>query len=553
MKKYIKKMFSIILSMVLILGVSNTNIGHAENKNSSSTYNIMINCKTNKLGYFKNGKLVKEFPVATGKSSTPTPKGKFKIVNKIKNRPYYSGGIPGGSPNNPLGDRWLGLQVGATFGTTYAIHGNNNESSIGKYVSGGCVRMHNKDVRWLFDQVPTGTAVIIYNSTNNFVQEAKKYGIELTTDNELNSKQKKVKDDFKNFTIYGEKDNVLIDLSNKNNTIDTSTQANDILSTNSTDRSVFLNSWNALSKDEKSHGDMKKIWSEYEKIVAIVEAAQATNKFYEDVKSNTSKLLSDYEYAKQLNSDNNTSLGSRNRARKEYDEAVKYGEDSSNSKRMEDINKKYMDANYVLEISRYLENRDVESATKAMNKISDENIKLNVKNNLKNYSDIKNHWAEKNIIDAMENGWISKSNVFRPNASITRAEFVTIINNAFGFKKSATINFKDVKSGQWYYNEIQIAVGSGYISGYEDNSFKPNEAITREEAASIMTTIKGNKDSNLDKLSTYNDAHKVSNWAKSSVEGCIEAGYMGVGSKTFNPKSNITRAETIVTIERVVN
>ena len=69
---------------------------------------LIINSKKNKLGYFEDGVLVKEFSVATGKSSTPTPQGKFKIVNKIKNRPYYSGGIPGGSPNNPLGDRWFG-------------------------------------------------------------------------------------------------------------------------------------------------------------------------------------------------------------------------------------------------------------------------------------------------------------------------------------------------------------------------------------------------------------------------------------------------------------
>ena len=51
----------------------------------------------------------------------------------------------------------------------------------------------------------------------------------------------------------------------------------------------------------------------------------------------------------------------------------------------------------------------------------------------------------------------------------------------------------------------------------------------------------------------YLDANNISNWSKSSVEGAIESGYMGAGSKYFNPKSNITRAETIVTIERVKN
>lgn len=96
---------------------------------------IIVNKKTNKLAYFSDGKLVKTFPVATGKSKELTPEGSFKMVVKVKNRPYYKEKIPGGDPANPLGDRWLGLEVNGTYGTTYAIHGNNNESSIGKYVS----------------------------------------------------------------------------------------------------------------------------------------------------------------------------------------------------------------------------------------------------------------------------------------------------------------------------------------------------------------------------------------------------------------------------------
>ncbi len=57
-------------------------------------------------------------------------------MNKIKSRPYYTGHIPGGDPRTPLGKRWLGLNANGTYGgDTYGIHDNNNESSIGKYVS----------------------------------------------------------------------------------------------------------------------------------------------------------------------------------------------------------------------------------------------------------------------------------------------------------------------------------------------------------------------------------------------------------------------------------
>src|SRR5699024_11609885 len=141
--------------------------------------------------------LVKTYPVATGKSSTPTPTGKCKIVNKIKNRPYYSGGIPGGRPKNPLGDRWLGLHIKGTYATTYAIHGNNNASSIRKHVSGGCIRMHNSEIRWLFDQINVGAYAIIDYSDKTFVQIAAKYGINLGSQSSESQNIKNLKNAYK--------------------------------------------------------------------------------------------------------------------------------------------------------------------------------------------------------------------------------------------------------------------------------------------------------------------------------------------------------------------
>lgn len=127
---------------------------------------ILIDKSTNKLFFYEEGKLIKSFSVATGKKPSYTPEGLFTIREKIKNRPYYKEKIKGGDPKNPLGDRWLGLKVTRNGKTSYAygIHGNNNEKSIGKYVSAGCIRMHNKDVRWLYDQIETSTPVYITSS-----------------------------------------------------------------------------------------------------------------------------------------------------------------------------------------------------------------------------------------------------------------------------------------------------------------------------------------------------------------------------------------------------
>lgn len=129
---------------------------------------IIINKASNELAFYENGELVKTFPVGTGRTNDLTPEGIFPIVNKIKNRPYYTGGIAGGDPRNPLGNRWLGLEVLGTYGTTYAIHGNNNADSIGKYVSAGCVRMHNADIQWFFHLVELFTNAVIVNSKKSF-------------------------------------------------------------------------------------------------------------------------------------------------------------------------------------------------------------------------------------------------------------------------------------------------------------------------------------------------------------------------------------------------
>lgn len=169
MKKLMKKYFVILMSMFMVFSIGfQTNTVEAASKQL-----IIVNTKYNKLSFYENDKLVRRFDVASGKPSTPTPTGKTKVANKIVNRPYYAGGIPGGHPNNPLGNRWMGIFGGSTYG----IHGNNKESSIGKHVSGGCIRMHNAEIRWLFPKVRVGCPVLIDYSSKTDEQIAKKYGV----------------------------------------------------------------------------------------------------------------------------------------------------------------------------------------------------------------------------------------------------------------------------------------------------------------------------------------------------------------------------------------
>ncbi|MEH7511045.1 L,D-transpeptidase [Priestia megaterium] len=132
---------------------------------------IIVNDFYNKLAFMDDGYIRFVEPVAMGKEVTKTPIGTWKVTTKVVNRPYYKGHIKGGDPRNPLGNRWLGLSVP---GGAYGIHGHavGNESSIGKDVSSGCIRLLNSTNVKLFPYVNIGTKVLIVNSPKSFQQIA---------------------------------------------------------------------------------------------------------------------------------------------------------------------------------------------------------------------------------------------------------------------------------------------------------------------------------------------------------------------------------------------
>ncbi|MFC0213661.1 L,D-transpeptidase [Paenibacillus chartarius] len=107
-------------------------------------YRIIVDLSALRLYVLEANKVVKGYPIAAGAILTRTPTGQFYVVNKAPN------------PGGPFGAYWLGLSK-----PHYGIHGTNNESSIGKRVSHGCIRMHNADVKELAKLIPVGTSVTI--------------------------------------------------------------------------------------------------------------------------------------------------------------------------------------------------------------------------------------------------------------------------------------------------------------------------------------------------------------------------------------------------------
>ena len=121
---------------------------------------IVISIPTRTLTVVEGERVVKTFDIAVGKPSTPTPIGRFQVVNRIPHPIWCAHGkaVPPGKCN-PLGTRWIGLSAKG-----YGIHGTNEPESIGKAVSHGCIRLRNSDVEELFGLVDTGSEVELIGS-----------------------------------------------------------------------------------------------------------------------------------------------------------------------------------------------------------------------------------------------------------------------------------------------------------------------------------------------------------------------------------------------------
>ena len=119
-------------------------------------FSIVINLPSRTLELYSGSSLVKVYPVAIGKPSTPSPTGEFYVRDKEVDPWWYPPrrgyAVPPG-PDNPLGYRWI------EFAPLYGIHGTNAPWAIGSAVSNGCIRMHEENVEELFELISYGTPV----------------------------------------------------------------------------------------------------------------------------------------------------------------------------------------------------------------------------------------------------------------------------------------------------------------------------------------------------------------------------------------------------------
>ncbi|WP_438350256.1 S-layer homology domain-containing protein [Paenibacillus sp. FA6] len=137
---------------------------------------------------------------------------------------------------------------------------------------------------------------------------------------------------------------------------------------------------------------------------------------------------------------------------------------------------------------------------------------------------------------------------FHANATITRAEFATMLVRALGLTSEGDSSFKDIK-GHWAADTIATLKASGIINGYADGTFKPNQTITRAEIVAMLSKV---MNTTIVKNDKFNDVS--GNWAEAEIATLSDMGIVkGSADGSFKPNANATRSESLVMILRMLN
>jgi len=167
-----------------------------------------------------------------------------------------------------------------------------------------------------------------------------------------------------------------------------------------------------------------------------------------------------------------------------------------------------------------------------------------------NFSDVPDdYWARPFILALSQRGIISGFNdgTFRPDQPITRAEFATFIQEAFGqSSQQGAEQYKDIPANFWAIPSIQAATQTGFLSGYPGNIFRPTQQISRVQALVALASGLGlSTPSAAAPTLPYQDANQIPSWATNAVSAATQAGVVVnyPNPQLLNPSKNTTRAE----------
>ena len=168
-----------------------------------------------------------------------------------------------------------------------------------------------------------------------------------------------------------------------------------------------------------------------------------------------------------------------------------------------------------------------------------------------------NAWYKDAVQYAYDNGLMTgvSDTEFAPEATTTRAMIVSILARLEGVESAQAAGFADVDDNDWYATAVNWAANVGVVNGYEDNTFQPNTAITREQLAAILmnyAAYKGEDVSNRASLGNYTD--QPSTWAEETMQWAVAEGLIsGVTADTLQPQGAATRAQVAAILQRFLS
>ncbi len=166
------------------------------------------------------------------------------------------------------------------------------------------------------------------------------------------------------------------------------------------------------------------------------------------------------------------------------------------------------------------------------------------------FNDISEHWGTEAILFLSDEGIVNgySDGSFRPDNTVTRAEFVKLCVTAFEIEQKSENVFSDCQEDAWYMPYVSGAFSAGIVLG-NGNMFFPNDTITREDMCVIIARcLKLNDGTEM----TYKDIHEISDYAVDSVAMLTKMGLIQGNNGYFMPKNNATRAETSMVLYNIL-
>lgn len=155
------------------------------------------------------------------------------------------------------------------------------------------------------------------------------------------------------------------------------------------------------------------------------------------------------------------------------------------------------------------------------------------------------HWAYEALNSAVQNGILRGENQqLYPAQDLTRAEMAAIINRVFGAEEQADITrFTDVQTSDWFYADLAKAVGMGTFVG-DGSLMNPNQVMSRQDVMLVLARALKLDTADTSNLNAYTDCAQIADYAKGAVAAMLKAGYIsGFTDQTFRPQDSLTREQ----------